>query len=128
MSRLLDACETTVSPSHRLFGLVDTSVDAFTPPPASSASWSGREEVEVALPEGELGVATVDDGVEEVPLVLPAAGTYRMRWQWAFNPENEPFTSPLPGPRDSLASPPGHEGGLKGKDQFCLVQVWRVAA
>lgn len=102
MSKLLNACETTVSPSYRLFGLVDTSVDTFTPdadrsnwllpafgvvylqvpsevinafirleswstaPPVPSARWSGREEVELVLPEGELGIATIDGGVDEL--------------------------------------------------------------
>ncbi|MEV8312001.1 hypothetical protein AB0P36_32995 [Streptomyces flavidovirens] len=164
MSRLLDACETTVSPSYRLFGLVDTSVDTCTPdadrshwllpapgmvylqvpsevinasvrleswstaPPVPSARWSGREEVAVKLPEGELGLATIDDGVEEIPLVLPSPGTYKMRWQWVFNPESGPFTFPLEGPRDPLETPTGHEAELNGKEQFCLVQMWRVTA
>lgn len=163
MSRLLDSCETTVSPSYRLFGLVDTSVDTFTPdsdrsnwllsapgmvylqvppevintfirleswstaPHVPPARWSGREEVEVALPEGELGIATIDNGVEETDLVLPSPGTYKMRWQWAFNPERGPFTSPLAGPRNPLEKPAGHEGEMNGKDQFCLVQIWRVS-
>lgn len=31
MSRLLDFHETTVSPSYRIFGLVDTSIDTYAP-------------------------------------------------------------------------------------------------
>ncbi|MEU9087161.1 hypothetical protein [Streptomyces sp. NPDC048357] len=31
LSRLLDGVETTVSPSYRIFGLVDTSVDTYSP-------------------------------------------------------------------------------------------------
>ncbi|MDQ8704867.1 hypothetical protein RCO28_20570 [Streptomyces sp. LHD-70] len=80
------------------------------------------------LPEGELAIATIDSGSTEIPLVLPSPGTYRMRWQWAFNPERGPFTSPLEGPREDLEMPPGHEGELNDRDQFCLVQIWRISA
>ncbi|MGW8569854.1 hypothetical protein [Streptomyces niveus] len=164
MSRLLDVCETTVSPSYRLFGLVDTSMGAetfdhdatrskwllpgpglvylqvppqvvktairmeswTTSPALPPGQWAGHEEVEVDLPEGELGLQTVDCGLSEIPLVLPSPGTYRMRWQWVFNPDTGPFTSPLQGCSDVLATPGGHEAALGGEDQFCLVQIWRT--
>ncbi|GGK16504.1 hypothetical protein GCM10011583_55540 [Streptomyces camponoticapitis] len=166
MSRLLDACETTVSPSYRLFGLVDTTMGAETfdddadrskwllpgpglvylqvpsqvtttairleswttalaPPPGQ---WAGHEELQVDLPEGELGLQTVDGGLSEIPLVLPSPGTHRMRWQWVFNPETGPFASPLQDCSDVLPTPAGHEAALGGKDQFCLVQIWRTTA
>lgn len=165
MSTLLDVCETTVSPSYRLFGLVDTTMRAETfdhdadrskwllpgpglvylqvPPEVGTTAirveswttspalppgqWAGHEEVEVDLPEGELGLQTVDGGLREIPLVLPSPGTYRMRWQWVFNPDTGPFTSPLQGCSDVLATPGGHEAALGGEDQFCLVQIWRTA-
>jgi hypothetical protein len=164
LSRLLDAFETLVSPSYRIFGLVDTSVDTYSPqadrtkwllsapgmvylqvppqvirasvrleswsaaPPADDAPWSGEEEVEVQLPGGDLALETIDGGQQEVPLILPSSGLYRMRWRWTFNREGGPFTSPLAGPREPLPMPPGHEEKMNGADQYCLVQIWRTAA
>lgn len=163
MSRLLDAYETVVSPSYRLFGLVDTTVDAYgldpdnehwllsvpglvylqvpsqvieavvrleswsTLPPERDARWFGREEVEVELPGGDLGIHTIDGGVQPIPLVLPSPGLYKMRWQWMFNGERGPFLSPIGGAR-VLQIPPGQEKELAGKEQYCLVQIWRIAA
>ncbi|URN12064.1 hypothetical protein LUW77_10765 [Streptomyces radiopugnans] len=163
MSRLLDAFETVVSPSYRLFGLVDTSVDAYgldpddthwllsapglvylqvpsqvieavvrleswsTPPPEKDARWFGREEVEVEIPGGDLGIYTIDGGVQEIPLIIPSPGLYKMRWQWMFNGERGPFVSPIGGAR-TLQIPPGQEKELAGKEQYCLVQIWRIAA
>lgn len=98
-----------------------------TPPALASGEWAGREEVEVELPEGELGLQTGDGGLVQIPLVLPSPGTYRMRWQWVFNPDTGPFTSPLEGRSEVLATQAGHEGALRGEDQFCLVQIWRTA-
>ncbi|QXE35599.1 hypothetical protein KQY30_16370 [Streptomyces sp. GMY02] len=162
MGRLLDIFETVVSPSHRLFGLVDTAVDAYgldpdnahwllsapglvylqvpsqvieavvrleswsTPPPEKDANWFGREEVEVELPGGDLEIYTVDGGVQQVPLILPSHGLYKMRWQWMFNGERGPFISPLSW--RTLEIPLGQEEELDGKDQYCLVQIWRIAA
>lgn len=164
MSRLLDGFDTTVSPSYRIFGLVDTSVDTYSPhadrtkwllsapgmvylqvppeviraavrleswsttPAAGDGSWSGAEEVEVELPGGELALETVDGGQREIPLVLPSAGVYGMRWQWVFNRERGPFTSPLAGTREPLPMPTGHEEKTDGTDQYCLIQIWRTAA
>jgi len=164
LRRLLDAFETAITPSYRLFGLVDTTVDTYSPnadranwllsapgmvylqvppqvirasvrleswstvPPKDTAQWSGTEEVEVELPEGDLALETIDCGQEEVPLILPSPGLYRMRWHWIFNRERGPFTSPLAGSRAPLPTPPGHEEELNGKDQYCLVQIWRIAA
>ncbi|MFG2292512.1 hypothetical protein [Streptomyces sp. NPDC048603] len=164
MSRLLDSCQTTVSPSYRIFGLVDTSVDTYSPhadrarwllsapgmvylqvppqvirasvrleswstvPPASDAPWSGSEEVEVELPGGDLALETVDGGQRELPLILPSPGLYGMRWQWTFNREGGPFTSPLEGLPEPLPMPTGHEEELNGADQYCLIQIWRAAA
>ncbi|MCX5192387.1 hypothetical protein OOK31_00540 [Streptomyces sp. NBC_00249] len=164
MRRLLDSFETAVSPSYRIFGLVDTSVDTYSPhadrtkwllsapgmvylqvppqvlrasvrleswstaPPASDASWSGAEDVEVELPEGELALETIDGGQQEIPLVLPSSGLYRMRWQWIFNRERGRFTSPLAGIREPLPMPPGLEEKVSGTDQYCLIQIWRTAA
>ncbi|WP_234440611.1 hypothetical protein [Streptomyces rimosus] len=99
-----------------------------TAPALPPGRWAGREEVEVDLPEGELGLQTVDGGLWDIPLVLPSPGTYRMRWQWVFNPDAGPFTSPLRGCSDVLPTPAGHDAALDGKDQFCLVQIWRTAA
>ncbi|MFH9065551.1 hypothetical protein ACH4GM_30640 [Streptomyces coeruleorubidus] len=99
-----------------------------TVPPASDAPWSGTEDVEVALPGGDLALETIDGGQEEVPLVLPSSGLYRMRWQWVFNRAGGPFTSPLAGGREPLPMPPGNEEKLNGADQYCLVQIWRTAA
>ncbi|MFI9781264.1 hypothetical protein OG698_10340 [Streptomyces sp. NBC_01003] len=165
MGRLLDSCDTTVSASYRLFGLVDTTMGAetfdddadrskwllpgpglvylqvpsevgttvirleswATAPALPPGQWAGQEEVEVDLPEGDLGLQTVDGGLREIPLVLPSPGTYRMRWQWVFNPAAGPFTSPLQGCSDVLVTPAGHEAALGGEDQFCLVQIWRTA-
>ncbi|MFD6970045.1 hypothetical protein [Streptomyces sp. NPDC059949] len=164
MSRLLDCFETTVSPSYRIFGLVDTSVDTYSPhadrtkwllsapgmvylqvppqvirasvrleswstaPPASDASWSGAQDVEVELPGGELALEAIDGGQQEIPLVLPSSGLYRMRWQWIFNRERGEFTSPLAGIREALPMPPGLEEKMDGTDQYCLIQIWRTAA
>ncbi|MFI6728666.1 hypothetical protein [Streptomyces atratus] len=166
MGRLLDSCDTTVSASYRLFGLVDTTMGAETfdvdadrskwllpgpglvylqvpsevgttvirleswtsAPALPPGQWAGHEEVEVDLPEGELQLQTLDSGVLEIiPLVLPSPGRYRMRWQWVFNPDGGPFTSPLEGSSDVLATPGGHEAALGGEDQFCLVHIWRTA-
>lgn len=160
---MLDFFDTTVGPSYRIFGLVDTSVDTYSPnadranwllsapgmvylqippqvirasvrleswsavPPKDTAKWSGTEEVEVELPGGDLALETIDDGQKKVPLILPSPGLYRMRWHWIFNPERGPFTSPLTGSRSPLPAMPGHEKELKGKDQYCLVQIWRIA-
>ncbi|MBG0850394.1 hypothetical protein I2W78_00540 [Streptomyces spinoverrucosus] len=164
MSRMLDVFETVISPSYRIFGLVDTSVDTYSPPadrtnwllsapgmvylqvppqvirasvrleswstvpPAGDAQWSGAENVEVELPGGDLALETIDGGRKEVPLILPSSGLYGMRWQWIFNREGGPFTSPLGGLREPLPMPPGHEEKLNGADQYCLVQIWRTAA
>ncbi|MGW5134736.1 hypothetical protein [Streptomyces sp. NPDC004135] len=164
MSRLLDFDETTVSPSYRIFGLVDTSIDTYAPhadrsqwllsapgmvylqvppqvirasvrleswstvPPPSDVEWSGTEEVEVELPGGDLALETIDGGQKESPLILPSAGLYRMRWQWIFNPAGGPFTSPLAGTGEPLPAPLRHEEKFNGADQYCLVQIWRVAA
>jgi hypothetical protein len=73
-----------------------------------------------------LGVHTLDGGWKEIPAVLPSPGSYRVRLSWAFNPQTGPFYSPLQsGP---LETPPGHDEQLAGVDQFCLAQVWRLAA
>ncbi|MER6518625.1 hypothetical protein ABT246_17460 [Streptomyces sp. NPDC001553] len=164
LSRLLDGFETTVSPSYRIFGLVDTSVDTYSPnadrakwllsapgrvylqvppevirvsvrleswstaPPANDTSWSGAEEVEVELPGGELALETIDGGWQEIPLILPSSGVYRMRWQWTLNRERGQFTSPLAGTREPLPMPPGLERKMDGTDQYCLIQIWRTAA
>ncbi|MFI9024126.1 hypothetical protein [Streptomyces sp. NPDC053560] len=96
-----------------------------SPPPGP---WAGQEEVEVDLPEGELQLQTVDGGMWEIPLVLPSPGTYRMRWQWVFNPDTGPFASPLKGCSDVLATPTDYEAELHGQDQFCLVQIWRTVS
>ncbi|MET9768635.1 hypothetical protein [Streptomyces sp. NPDC006415] len=62
-------------------------------------------------------------------MVLPSPGTYRTRWQWAFNPDAGPFTSPLDDCfGEALDSPGGHEDALDGADQFILVQMWPNAA
>ncbi|MFD5574968.1 hypothetical protein [Streptomyces cadmiisoli] len=165
MGRLLDSCETTVSASYRLFGLVDTTMgsetfdddadrskwllpgpglvylqvpsevgttairlESWTSAPAlPPGQWAGCDEVEVDLPEGELGLQTIDGGLREIPLVLPSPGTYRMRWQWVFNPDAGPFTSPLQGRSDVLATPSGDISALGEDDQFCLIQIWRTA-
>ncbi|MFF9221795.1 hypothetical protein [Streptomyces viridosporus] len=164
MSRLLDVFETVISPSYRIFGLVDEIVDTYSPnadranwllsapgmvylqvppqvirasvrleswstvPPVSDAQWSGVEDVEVQLPGGDLALETIDGGRKKIPLVLPSPGLYGMRWQWIFNREGGPFTSPLTGRREPLLMPPGHEDELNGKDQYCLVQIWRIMA
>ncbi len=162
MSRLLDSCETVVSPSYRLFGLVDTDVDTYQPnsdpsnwllsapgmvylqvpsqvinavlkleswstlPAEDTGNWFGREEVEVILPGGDLATETIDGGMRPVPLVLPSPGLYRMRWKWKFNCARGPFTSPI-GPSTTLQIPDGQGAELEGKDQYCLVQIWRIA-
>ncbi|MEV7660046.1 hypothetical protein AB0O39_38590 [Streptomyces anulatus] len=104
-------------------------LESWTSTPAQpSGQWAGHEKVEVDLPEGELQLQTLDSGVLEIlPLVLPSPGKYRMRWQWVFNPDGGPFTSPLEGFSDVLSTPGGHEAALGGEDQFCLVQIWRTA-
>ncbi|MFJ6147457.1 hypothetical protein ACIQH7_28050 [Streptomyces anulatus] len=104
-------------------------LESWTGAPAQPpGQWAGYEEVEVDLPEGELQLQTLDSGVLEIlPLVLPSSGRYRMRWHWVFNPDGGPFTSPLEGSSDVLATPGGHEAALRGEDQFCLVQIWRTA-
>ncbi|ROV67031.1 hypothetical protein D3105_18840 [Streptomyces globisporus] len=163
MNRILDTHEMVVSPSYRLFGLMDMSIEPYgldpddthwllsapgliylqvpsaviesavrleswsSKPPESHANWFGREEVEVELPTGEIGIHTIDGGVQDIPLILPSAGLYEMRWQWMFNGDRGPFLSPIGGAR-ALPIPPGQEGGLKGKDQYCLVQMWRTLA
>ncbi|WP_308296569.1 hypothetical protein [Streptomyces sp. ISL-44] len=99
-----------------------------TAPPASDASWSGAQDVEVELPAGELALETIDGGQQEIPLVLPSSGVYRMRWQWIFNRERGEFTSPLEGTREPLPMPPGLEEKMDGTDQYCLIQIWRTAA
>jgi hypothetical protein len=99
-----------------------------TKPGSPEGAWSGVEEVEVVLPSGVLGVATVTGGWEEVPVVLPSGGLYGVRWSWAVNGARGPFYSPLPGDVAELSAPPGHEAGLEGVEQFCLVQVWRLSA
>ncbi|WP_327333134.1 hypothetical protein [Streptomyces anulatus] len=152
-----------VSPSYRLFGLMDTSIEPYgldpddthwllsvpglvylqvpsaviksavrleswsSKPPENYSNWFGQEEVEVELPTGDLGIHTIDCGVQEVPLSLPSAGLYKMRWQWMFNGDRGPFLSPIGGAR-VLSVPPGQERELKGKDQYCLVQIWRTLA
>ncbi|MFJ8017364.1 hypothetical protein [Streptomyces sp. NPDC096339] len=166
MSRLLDVCETRVSPSYRLLGLVDTSVDTClldaepgkwllsapgmvylqvpsevvrasvrleswtTRAPVSDASWSGSEEVEVELPEGELALFTIDSGQWPVSLVLPWAGVFRMRWHWIFNPERGPFTSPVADVTELLPKSAGFEESVMDTeiDQHILIQIWRTAA
>ncbi|MDO0936357.1 hypothetical protein QQY66_33390 [Streptomyces sp. DG2A-72] len=164
MSRLLDACETIISPGYRLLGLFDTSVDTYQPhtdpanwllfapgmvylqvpsqvietsirleswsnaPPEDTGEWSGKEEVEVEIPVGELALEIIAGGFKPIPLILPSPGLYRMRWKWVFNPERGPFISPLAGRQDTLPTLPGREEELNGKDQYCLVQIWRVAA
>ncbi|TXS19648.1 hypothetical protein [Streptomyces sp. wa22] len=162
MSRLLDAYETVVSPSYRLLGLIDTSVDPYgldpddghwllsvpglvylqvpsqvieavvrlenwsNLPPETDARWFGREEVEVDLPGGELGIHTIDGGVQQVPNILSSPGRYKMRWQWMFNGTRGPFVSPLSW--HPLEIPPECEEELNGKEQYCLVQMWRISA
>ncbi|MFC7817776.1 hypothetical protein ACFUTR_24405 [Streptomyces sp. NPDC057367] len=162
MSRLLHAFDARVSPSYGVFGLHDTSVDAYgleadstkwllsapglvymqvpsqviraavrleswsTLPPEEDAQWSGREEVRIRLPGGDLAIHTVDGGRQEVPLVLPSPGQYLMRWQWMFNSEGGPFTSPLSW--RTLEVPPVRDDRLNGRDLYCLVQIWRTSA
>ncbi|SDL39234.1 hypothetical protein SAMN05421806_13331 [Streptomyces indicus] len=79
------------------------------------------------LPEGELRLQAPTAGPWDIPLVLPSPGTYRMRWQWVFNPDLSPITSPLKGCDDALYNPRGHEAAMGDRDQYCLVQVWRIA-
>ncbi|MFI8947283.1 hypothetical protein ACIGO6_12275 [Streptomyces sp. NPDC053750] len=97
-----------------------------TRPPEEDAPWFGREEVQVRLPGGDLAVHTLDGGRQEVPLILPSPGVYRMRWQWMFNSESGPFVSPLSW--RTLEVPPLREKRLNGTDQYCLVQIWRTLA
>jgi hypothetical protein len=99
-----------------------------TAPPVSDVQWSGTEDVEVELPGCDLALETIDGGQDEVPLILPSSGFYRMRWQWIFNRAGGPFTSPLAGSGEPLPMPPGNEEKLNGADQYCLVQIWRTAA
>ncbi|MER6105963.1 hypothetical protein ABT115_27620 [Streptomyces sp. NPDC001832] len=98
-----------------------------TIPPERDANWFDREEVEVEFPGGDLAIHTIDGGVRQIPLALPSPGLYKMRWQWMFNGERGPFLSPIGGAR-ALQVPPGQEKELVGKEQYCLVQIWRVAA
>ncbi|WP_217167097.1 hypothetical protein [Streptomyces sp. AC512_CC834] len=162
MSRLLDAFDARVSPSDRIFGLYDTSVDTYgmdadstkwllsapglvymqVPaqviratvrleswsilPPEEDVQWFGREEVEVRLPGGDLAIHTIDGGRQEVPLILPSPGLYTMRWQWMFNSESGPFTSPLSW--RTLEVPPVRDERLNDRDLYCLVQIWRTSA
>ncbi|MFH8237715.1 hypothetical protein [Streptomyces sp. NPDC018321] len=93
-----------------------------TPPPEEDARWFGREEVGIRLPGGDLALHTVDGGRQEVPLVLPSPGQYLMRWQWMFNSESGPFTSPLSW--RTLEVPPVRDDRLNGRDLYCLVQIW----
>ncbi|MGW8485833.1 hypothetical protein [Streptomyces sp. NPDC055886] len=98
-------------------------------PPPSPGPWAGWEEVEVSFPDGHLGIQTVASGGRDTDLVLPSPGTYRTRWQWAFNPDAGPFTSPLDGSfGQPLDNPGGHEDALNGADQFILVQMCPDAA
>ncbi|MFJ9591017.1 hypothetical protein [Streptomyces acidicola] len=96
-------------------------------PPEKDAHWFGREEVEVELPGGDLGIYIIDGGMRQIPLVLPSPGLHKMRWQWIFNGERGPFISPIGGAR-TLQIPPGQQEELAGKEQYCLVQIWRIAA
>ncbi|WP_275467268.1 hypothetical protein [Streptomyces noursei] len=98
-----------------------------TAPSPAPAPWSGQAEVDVELPTADLGIEVIADGMREIPLILPSPGTYRTRWHWIFNPENGPYTSPLKGSSAALETPRGHAEELKGEDQYCLVQMWRVA-
>jgi hypothetical protein len=93
-------------------------------PPEKDAHWFGREEVEVELPRGNLAIEIIAGGIQNVPLTLPSPGLYRMRWQWMFNSEKGPFISPLSW--RTLDIPPRREEGLGDKDQYCLVQIWRI--
>ncbi|MFF4324202.1 hypothetical protein [Streptomyces sp. NPDC001568] len=96
-----------------------------TLPPQRGGQWFGREEVEVELPGGDLGMATIDGGRTDIPLILPSPGLYRMRWQWRFNGARGPFVSPLSW--RTLDVPPESEAECEGNDQYCLVQIWRIA-
>ncbi len=98
-----------------------------TLPPEKDAQWFGREEVEVELPGGDIAIHTIDGGMQQAPLILPSPGLYKMRWQWMLNGETGPFTSPIGGTR-TLCIPQGQREELDGKDQYCLIQIWRVAA
>ncbi len=98
------------------------------PPPRNDAQWFGQEEVEVELPGGDLAIETIDGGLTDVPLSLPSPGLYTMRWQWIFHGDRGVFTSPLRGGAAPLPIPPGERDELNGKDQYCLVQIWRVPA
>ncbi|WP_237725775.1 MULTISPECIES: hypothetical protein [Streptomyces] len=95
-------------------------------PPEKDGNWFGREEVEVEFPGGDLRMVTIDGGMEELPLILPSPGLYKMRWQWMFNGERGPFNSPLSW--HTLQIPSGSDEELGGRDQYCLVQIWRVVA
>lgn len=96
--------------------------------PNRSASWnaSSSRSVICILPGGDLATETIDGGTRPVPLVLPSPGLYRMRWQWKFNCARGPFTSPI-GPLTTLQIPDGQGAELEGKDQYCLVRIWRIA-
>ncbi|MZE77892.1 hypothetical protein [Streptomyces xinghaiensis] len=80
---------------------------------------------EVSGAADSLAVETIDGGLENIPLVLPSPGRYRMRWKWVFNREHAPFFSPVRGVGD-IHMPSGHEGAVGESHQFCLVQIWRV--
>lgn len=96
-----------------------------TLPGEEIAQWFGREEVEMRLPSGDLAIYTIDGGRQEVPLTLPSPGLFRMRWQWMFNSESGPFTSPLSW--RTLEVPSVRDERLKDRDLYCLVQIWRIS-
>ncbi|MEU4654813.1 hypothetical protein AB0G32_12815 [Streptomyces sp. NPDC023723] len=97
-----------------------------TLPSEEEARWFGREEVDVRFPGGDLAIHTVDGGRQDVPLILPSPGLYRMRWQWMFNSESGPFVSPLSW--RTLEVPAAQDERLNDADQYCLVQMWRTSA
>ncbi|MGW7468621.1 hypothetical protein ACWGJT_29160 [Streptomyces xantholiticus] len=98
-----------------------------TTPPSDQSQWSGREDVEVELPSGVLGVHMLTSGWEAEVLVLPSPGRYGLRLHWALNPETGPFYSPFTaGP--ALDTPAGHQQRLAGADEFCLAQLWRMSS
>lgn len=108
---------------------VSVRLESWSAVPSESADqWSGREAAEIDLPTAEVAVDTLDEGLTETPLILPSPGVYRTRWFWAMNRERGPFYSSVRGQVGPLATPPGHEHELGGKDQYCLVQIWRVSA
>jgi hypothetical protein len=96
-------------------------------PEKSSEQWSGQGEEKIDLPTAEIAVDTIDD-LRETPLILPSPGIYRTRWLWVMNGERGPFYSPVKGHMGAVETPPGHRDELSGKDQYCLVQIWRETA